>query len=108
MPKKTPLRLVAPTPFDPCAPPSNLGESGAALWRSIQSDFKVDDALGWNTLLQICHAADIAEAAHARGLLKDELQARAFITRGLHRLNFDVEPTRDRVGRPSGPKGRKS
>lgn len=98
------LRLVEPIAFDPAAPPSNLGEAGADMWRSIQSDFRVDDAPGWNTLLQICHAADIAETAHARGLLKEELAARAFITRGIGRLNFDVEPTRDTAGRPPGAK----
>jgi hypothetical protein len=101
-PAQPTLQVVVPIPTDPTSPPPNLGEAGQNLWRSIQTDFRVDDAPGWNTLLQICHA-DIADEAHARGLLKDELAARAFITRGLHRLNFDVEPSRDRVGRPPGP-----
>jgi hypothetical protein len=98
-PVKPDLRLVEQTSSDPTSPPPQLGEAGRNLWRSIQSEFRVDDAPGWNTLLQICCAADIAEEAHDRSLLKDELAARSFVTRGLHRLNFDVEKTRDRVGR---------
>jgi hypothetical protein len=41
-------------------------------------------------------------------LLKHELAARSFVTRALHRLNLDVEPTRDGPGRPPGifPRGR--
>lgn len=97
------LRVVEGIPTDPASPPADLGEAGSNLWRSIQTDFRVDDAPGWNMLLQICHAADIAEAAHERGMLKDELAARAFVTRALHRLNFDVEPTRAHSGRPPGP-----
>jgi hypothetical protein len=97
------LRVVEQIPTDPTSPPAQLGESGQNLWRSIQSDYRVDDAPGRNMLLQICHAADLADEAHTRGLLKDELAARAFITRALHKLNFDVEPTRAHSGRPPGP-----
>jgi hypothetical protein len=100
---KPELRIVDPIPTDPTSPPSQLGEAGRQLWCSIQADYRVDDAPGRNMLLQICHAADLADEAHTRGLLKDELAARAFITRALHRLNFDVEPTRAHTGRPPGP-----
>jgi hypothetical protein len=99
---KPAVRLVASAPVDPDAPPASLGDAGSDLWRSILSEFVIDDAASRQMLLQICHAADIAEQAHERGLLKDELQARSFITRGLHRLNFDVESPRDRPGRPAG------
>ena len=54
------------------------------------------------TVLQICHAAGCAEAARQANRPKDELSARAFITRALRAMNFDVEPIRDRVGRPAG------
>jgi hypothetical protein len=37
-------------------------------------------------------------------MLKDELQARAFITRALRQMNFDVEPIREAAGRPPGHK----
>jgi hypothetical protein len=103
-PEKPPLRLVTSTAPDSAAPPTDLGESGARLWRSIMSEYRIDDAPGRHTLLQICHAADIAAAAHGRGMLKDELQARAFITRALRQMNFDVEPIREAAGRPPGHK----
>jgi hypothetical protein len=99
---KPALKLVDPPAHDQTAPPANLGESGRSLWQSIMSEFRVDDAPGRQQLLQICHAADIADDAHGRGMLKDELQARAFITRALRQMNFDVEPNRNTVGRPPG------
>jgi hypothetical protein len=98
------LCLVEPTPGDPTSPPANLDQAGRNLWQSIQSEYRVDDAPGRAMLLQICACADIAEEAHERGLLKDELAARAFITRGLQKLNLDIEPGPGRVGRPPGPK----
>jgi hypothetical protein len=98
---KPALRLVdAGSADDTTVPPADLGEAGGKLWKSIMDEFRIDDAPGRQTLLQICHAADIADDAHARGMLKDELQARAFIARALRQMNFDVEPNRDTVGRP--------
>jgi len=99
---KPALRVVVPTPADATAPPPILGDAGMNLWRSIMNEYRVDDAAGRQILLQICHAADIADDAHERGLIKEELASRAFITRGLHRMNFDVEPPRAGPGRPSG------
>jgi len=99
---KTALRLVSQIPADATSPPTTLGDAGANLWQSIMTEYHVDDAAGQQILLQICHAADIAEAAHERNLLKEELGARAFVTRGLHRLNLDVEPLHSRPGRPPG------
>jgi len=103
-------------------PPAALGKAGAALWRSIQSEFRVDDAPGRETLSQICAAADtVAQCDEeiARDgpmirtkaglkehpLLKGKLATRSFIVRSLHRLGFDVEPTRGSVGRPPGMRG---
>ena len=100
-PKPT-LKLVDPSAnSNSTAPPADLGEPGRNLWQSIMREFRIDDAPGRQQLLQICHAADMAADAHERGMLKEELQARAFITRALRQMNFDVEPTRDAVGRPS-------
>ena len=101
-PTKSALRLIGQPPADAIVPPSILGDSGATLWCSIMKEYRVDDAAGQQILLQICHAADIADAAHQRGFLKEELASRAFITRGLHRMNFDVESPRAGPGRPSG------
>jgi terminase small subunit-like protein len=99
-------------------PPATLGAAGATLWRSIISEYKIDDSGGLAMLAQICAAEDRAtECAAAiavdgttiatkRGirehpLLKHELAARSFVVRSLHRLGLDIEPKRS-VGRPSG------
>ncbi len=89
------------------------------MWRSIQSEYRIDDAPGRATLLQICEAADtvqmcsvsrdgpLVKAAKGGGyrdhpLLKIQLAARSFIVRSLHtRLGLEAEPTRG-VGRPPG------
>ena len=101
------------------APPATLGKPGATLWRSIMSEYKIDDAGGREMLLQICTAADRADAFAAEiardgpmirtkhvfkehPLLKHELAARSFIVRALHRLGLEIEPTRNSPGRPSG------
>jgi hypothetical protein len=99
--RKPKLKLIT-TPVDPTAPPSDLGEAGRALWRAIMDEYQVDDGAGRETLRQICHAADIADAAHQRSMYKEELASRSFIVRALHRLNLDVAPLEARAGRPSG------
>ena len=45
MAKKPSLKLVA-TAADPSAPPRNLGQHGSNLWRSILSEYEIDDAPG--------------------------------------------------------------
>jgi len=116
---KKPRLTVVPTKLNPLAPPATLGEAGSKLWARIQSEFRVDDAPGQEMLLRICGAADRLEeydeiisrdgpvvrtktGVKDHPLLKHELAARAFIVRALHRLGFDIEPTRDTVGRPPG------
>jgi hypothetical protein len=116
--EKPELTVIDPKP-NRLAPPSTLGKAGATLWSSIQNEYRVDDAPGMATLLEICRAADraaeYAEAIERDGvtvrtkagirehpLVKIELATRAFITRALHRLNLDVEAPRDTVGRPPG------
>jgi hypothetical protein len=119
--KKPKLTVVEPNELKPnlITPPSSLGEAGRTLWSSIQSEYRIDDAPGVATLLEICRSADraaeCAEAIAADGvtirtkagirehpLVKVELGLRSFITRGLARLNLDVEPSRATVGRPPG------
>ena len=116
MSKKPELTLV-PTAAASLAPPATLGKAGATLWTSIQSEYKVSDAGGREMLLQICTAADRADAFAAEiasdgpmirtkhvfkehPLLKHELAARSFIVRALHRLGLEIEPTRNSPGRP--------
>jgi hypothetical protein len=101
-PPRPALKLVSPIPTDPNAPPADLDQAGADLWRGIMAEFVIDDAPSRQTLLQICHVADLAAAAHARGLVKEELAARMAIARAIHRMGFDVEATREKPGRPGG------
>src|SRR5262245_9896990 len=105
--------LIARRPTDDVTPPPRkLGETGMNLWRSIQSSYAIDDAGGIEMLLQICEAAQRAEACRAQiehdgelirskagvlkehPLLKSELACRSFVVRGLARLGLDVEPLR--------------
>ena len=119
MSKKPALTIVDRTVETLPPTPATLGEAGTKLWKSIQSEFRVDDAPGREMLAQICAAADRAdECAQAiaqdgavirtkagfkdHPLLKHELAARSFICRALHRLGFDIELTRASVGRPPG------
>lgn len=117
MGKKPPLKLVTQTPTDPSAPPSSLGKPGAALWRSIMSEYDIQDSGGREMLLQACAAADgivdCAEIIARDGrvirtkhgpkehpLLKNELSLRSFVVRTLARLGLDVEPVKS-IGRPA-------
>jgi hypothetical protein len=101
---------------DPRTPPSVLGQTGATLWRSIQTERKITDSGGLETLLQICVAADRAAECAKRiakdglllttengprenPLLKHELANRAFVVRSLAKLGRIGQPPR-RVGNP--------
>ena len=55
MSKKPSLKLVS-TVDDPAAPPRNLGQHGLNLWRSILSEYEIDDAGGREMLAQACLA----------------------------------------------------
>ena len=120
MRKSPPLTLVnSSSKSNTLSPPASLNEAGAKLWRSILSEYRIEDSGGREMLAQICGAADtVAECdkiiaqdgktiringgLKEHPLLKVQLAARSFIVRSLHRLGLDVEPTRDAVGRPSG------
>jgi hypothetical protein len=119
--RKTPaLTVVDPaSTSNPLAAPASLGKAGAELWRSINHDYIVEDSAGREMLLRICQTADtIAEYDEEIGrdgvtirvkgsvrehpLLKHRLAAQSFLVRSLHRLNLDVVPARNELGRPSG------
>jgi phage terminase small subunit len=101
-------------------PPAFLGPVGIDLWNDIVSAYEFGDRAALETLAQACAAADRAERCReqidrdgelvktARSvrdhpLIKYEIQARAFLCRTLARLGLDLEPLRDRPGRPPGP-----
>lgn len=118
MAKKPVLKVVPATPPNPTDPPANLGQHGAALWKTVLSEYDLPDCGGQEMLRQACAALDRAEScadhirehgemiatrtgARENPLLKHELSSRAFVVRTLHRLGLDVEPVRP-MGRPSG------
>jgi phage terminase small subunit len=49
----------------PKNPPKSLGTAGRALWRSLLTDYEIDDAGGLELLERCCLAADRADEARA-------------------------------------------
>jgi hypothetical protein len=120
MARKPPLTVVGSTSTlsSSDASPRPLGEHGAQLWRSITSSYDISDEGGRAVLAEACTMADRAAelaAAIARdgvvlstrtGLrshpaIRDEIQARSFITRSLQRLGLSFEAVKP-IGRPPG------
>jgi hypothetical protein len=119
MAKKPRLTLVGDqtkTAATSLPPPTTLKDTGAKLWKTVMSEYAIQDSGGLEILRQLCQAADrAAECADAiardgavvrtktgpkeHPLLKIELAARSFVVRSLGRLNLDVEPLKA-VGRP--------
>jgi hypothetical protein len=119
--KKLPptLTLVDTAKSNPLAAPASLGKAGAELWLAVHRDYVIEDSAGHQMLLRICEAADslssydeqiardgptirTASGMREHPLLKHQLATRSFVVRSLHRLNLDVIPPRNEIGRPSG------
>jgi hypothetical protein len=119
--KNSNLTLVKGSPPDhrPPAPPAHLGEDGLALWTGIQAEYGIDDPAGLELLRQAAEAADriasvrqqideTGELLMIRGvprvnpLCAVERDQRTSLVRCLRNLNLDLEPLRDRPGRPPG------
>jgi hypothetical protein len=117
MRKKPLLKVVKSSPPTGQQPPRKLGQHGLNLWRTITSEYDISDAGGIEILLQVCRATDrvesLAEQIDSDGevvmvkgtpkphpLLRDEIQIRAFVCRGLQKLGLNVEVVKP-VGRPS-------
>lgn len=116
--KKPALKVIGPTDDLP-GPPEHLGPSGLELWRSIQASYALDDPGGLALLQVAAEAAD--RVASVRRQLDDEGEvilirgvprahpaaaierdARAAMIRAIKELHLDIEPLRDRGGRPPG------
>jgi P27 family predicted phage terminase small subunit len=98
--------------------PAHLRKEGAALYREIASEYAIGDAAGLALLATACEALDRMRAAQAAissngELVRDrygalklnpacglEKDARAGFVLALKALNLDIEPLRDRLGRP--------
>jgi hypothetical protein len=100
-------------------PPPSLAEDGRKLWHDIQGAYMIDDPGGLVLLRVACEALDRAERCRrlideqgelvfikgiprAHPALGAERDARAAIVRAIRNLNLDLEPLRDRPGRPAG------
>src|SRR5262245_37773528 len=100
-------------------PPTTLGEAGTALWRSIMTEYRIEESGGLAMLEQACRAAERAKECsdiisaddslistkHGpkdQPRLRHELAARSFVVRTIARLGLDVEHLRSGPGRPPG------
>jgi terminase small subunit-like protein len=118
MAKKPVLKVVQPEGVLP-APPEHLGAAGLELWHSIQGSYALDDPGGLALLRVACEAADRVascrrqldeegEVLAIRGIPRAhpaaaiERDARAAMIRAIKELHLDIEPLRDRPGRPGG------
>lgn len=103
-------------------PPSHLKPDGAELYKALAEEYAIDDQAGLHLLcvaaecLDRLRAAQIAITEHGEcvvdryGQVKInpacslEKEARNGFLAAMKALNLDLEPLRDRVGRPSGPR----
>jgi hypothetical protein len=118
MAKKPNLTLLAGNSGLP-EPPGHLGTAGLELWQSIQKSYQIDDPGGLALLRTAAEASDriasvrtqidqqgemlvIKGVPRVNPLCAVERDQRAALIRALKALNLDLEPLRDRPGRPSG------
>jgi hypothetical protein len=117
---KPTLKVVRAT-RDAAAVPAHLGDAGRELWTSIQGGYQITDPGGRALLCTAAEAADRIKSVRSqidaqgelltiRGiprvnpLCAVERDARAALIRALKELHLDLEPLRDRPGRPEGPR----
>jgi P27 family predicted phage terminase small subunit len=102
------------------ATPSHLSSEAAGWWRRITREYQIDDDGGLLLLQTALEAFDRMRGAQAaierdgatvRGSTKQivahpliavERDARAQMLSAIKQLNLDLEPLRDRPGRPGG------
>jgi hypothetical protein len=100
--------------------PKHLTKESKRIWREILNEYQIDDTAGLKILRVSLEAFDRAQAARVQidldgmtvqdrfgakkphSLLPIERDSRAAFLAGLKALNLDLEPLRDRPGRPAG------
>jgi P27 family predicted phage terminase small subunit len=101
-------------------PPSHLSKEAKKIWAELLSEYDITDAAGLRILRVALESFDRAQAARQtidkdgmtttdkfgqikpHPLLPIERDSRAAFLAGLKALNLDLEPLRDRPGRPGG------
>jgi P27 family predicted phage terminase small subunit len=101
-------------------PPPHLGKDGKQIWAELVTEFDITDAGGLTLVTTVAECRDrLTEAqalikrhgaviatptGHLRSnpALKVEVDARNGMLAALRMLNLDIEPLRDRRGRPAG------
>lgn len=101
-------------------PPAGLSVEAKGRWREVVAEYQIADAAGLQILATYCEAFDRMRGAQRRikaegqtfkdrfgqlrshPLLVVERDARAAMLQALRAMNLDVEPLRDRAGRPGG------
>ena len=116
---KSPNLHVVGATIKPSPPPKHLGEAGRELWSTIQAPYQIDDPGGLALLRAAAEAADrvascrrqldeqgevivIKGIPRAHPAAAIERDSRAALIRALKELHLDLEPLRDRPGRPAG------
>jgi len=102
------------------SPPKHLTKEAKKIWKSLLDEYGIDDIAGLKILRVALEAFDRAQAAReaidrdgmtvmdkagqikSHPLLPVERDSRAAFLAGLKALNLDLEPLRDRPGRPGG------
>ena len=98
--------------------PGHLTKVAKTFWRQIQSEYRISDGAGLRILTNACECMDRAEAAREQikkegltvknrlgtsvvnPLCNVERDARSGMLQSLKHLNLDLEPLRDKPGRP--------
>jgi hypothetical protein len=103
---------------NPSAPPADLAPKEAAIWVRLVAEYGLSDAPAIVLLEQLCRNLQLArecrevidqdgklQGTREHPLLRTWRDADKVAHQALRSLNFDLEPLRDRAGRPPGSRG---
>ena len=106
----------------PKRPPLDLSDAAKAWYTAVRREYAIDDPGGLWLLETAAHAyarmedartriaeegpiiPDRAGCPRAHPMLQVERDARSGLIQSLKALHLDLEPVRDRIGRPGGPR----